>query len=45
MALQPSIDEVTSANQGGIGAVLTKPVMVDAILAAFGSCPLANRCS
>lgn len=35
MALQPSIDEVCDAHEGGIGAVLTKPVVIDAIPAAI----------
>ncbi len=33
MSLQPSIDEIDQAIRGGISRVLTKPVMIDAILA------------
>jgi len=32
MSLQPSIDEIDQAMRGGISRVLTKPVMIDAIL-------------
>jgi hypothetical protein len=32
MSLQPSIDEIDQAMRGGIRRVLTKPVMIDAIL-------------
>ncbi|HBJ36450.1 MAG TPA: hypothetical protein DDZ51_17210 [Planctomycetaceae bacterium] len=37
MSLQPSIDEIEQAKRGGISHVLTKPVMIDAIL------PITNR--
>ena len=37
MSLQPSNDEIEQAMRGGINHVLTKPVMIDAILAAIES--------
>jgi hypothetical protein len=35
MSLQPSIDEIEQAMRGGFSRVLTKPVMIDAILATL----------
>jgi hypothetical protein len=33
MSLQPSIDEIDQAMRGGISRVVTKPILIDAILA------------
>lgn len=42
MSLQPSIDEIEQATRGGISRVLTKPVMIDAILAAVQTAVAEN---